>query len=84
VPIEKQKVFEVLAVKLFAVVNYELGRDSESTNNVLLEEFLAVFDVIVDTALASIHLVKYSTTTKVNLRFPWVVGSGPIMSRPQR
>jgi hypothetical protein len=44
--------------------------------------FWAVFDVIVDTALASIHLVKYSTATKVNLRFPWAVGSGPTMSRP--
>jgi hypothetical protein len=34
------------------------------------KNFWAVFDVIVDTALASIHLVKYSTATKVNLRFP--------------
>jgi hypothetical protein len=34
------------------------------------KNFWAVFDVIVDTALASIHLVKYSTTMKVNLRFP--------------
>jgi hypothetical protein len=34
------------------------------------KNFCAVFDVIVDTALTSIHLVKYSTTTKVNLRFP--------------
>jgi hypothetical protein len=32
--------------------------------------FWAVFNVIVDTALASIHLVKYSTVMKVNLRFP--------------
>jgi hypothetical protein len=31
---------EVLAVKLFAVVDYELRRDSESANNVLLEELL--------------------------------------------
>jgi hypothetical protein len=61
---------EVLAVKLFAVADCELGRDSESANYVLPEELLAVFDVIVDTALASIHLVKYSTATKVNLRFP--------------
>jgi hypothetical protein len=34
------------------------------------KNFWAVFYVIVDTALASIHLVKYSTVTKVNLRFP--------------
>jgi hypothetical protein len=31
---------EVLAVKLFVVVDYELRRDSESTNNVLPEELL--------------------------------------------
>jgi hypothetical protein len=31
---------EVLAVKLFAIVNCELRRDSESANSVLLEEFL--------------------------------------------
>jgi hypothetical protein len=34
------------------------------------KNFWAVFDVIVDTALASIHLVKYSTAMKVNLTFP--------------
>jgi hypothetical protein len=34
------------------------------------KNFWAVFDVIVDTALATIHFVKYSTVTKVNLRFP--------------
>jgi hypothetical protein len=34
------------------------------------KNFWAVFDVIVETALASIHLVKYSTATKANLRFP--------------
>jgi hypothetical protein len=31
---------EVLAVKLFAVVDCEFGRDSESADNVLLEELL--------------------------------------------
>jgi hypothetical protein len=31
---------EVLAIKLFAIVDRELGRDSESANNVLPEEFL--------------------------------------------
>jgi hypothetical protein len=31
---------EVLAVKLFAIVDCELGRDSESANNVLPEELL--------------------------------------------
>jgi hypothetical protein len=32
--------------------------------------FCAVLDVIVETALPLIHLVKYSAVTKVNLRFP--------------
>jgi hypothetical protein len=31
---------KVLAIKLFAIVDCELGRDSESANNVLLEELL--------------------------------------------
>jgi hypothetical protein len=31
---------EVLAIKLLAIINCELGRDSEPANNVLLEEFL--------------------------------------------
>jgi hypothetical protein len=31
---------EVLAVKLFAVVDYEFGRDSKAADNVLLEEIL--------------------------------------------
>jgi hypothetical protein len=34
------------------------------------KNFWAVFDVIMDTALTSIHLVKYSTAMKVNLRCP--------------
>jgi hypothetical protein len=46
--------------------------------------FCAVLEVIVDMALASIHLVKYSTTTKVNFRLPCAVGSGPTMSSSQR
>jgi hypothetical protein len=31
---------EVLAVKLFAIIDCELGRDSKSANNVLSEELL--------------------------------------------
>jgi hypothetical protein len=48
------------------------------------KNFCVVLEVIVDTALASIHLVKYSTATKVNLRLPWAVGSGPTISSPHR
>jgi hypothetical protein len=48
------------------------------------KNFYVVFDVIIDTALASIHLVKYSTSKKVNFKLPCAVGSGPTMSSPQR
>jgi hypothetical protein len=37
---EEAEIPEVLAVKLFAIVDYELGRDSKSANNVLPEELL--------------------------------------------
>jgi hypothetical protein len=40
--------------------------------------------VIVDTTHASIHLVKYSTATKANLRLTCVVANGPTISRPHR
>jgi hypothetical protein len=32
---------EVLAVKLFVIIDYELGRDSEPANNVLPEKLLS-------------------------------------------
>jgi hypothetical protein len=48
------------------------------------KNFCAVFDVIVDTTLASIHLMKNLTATKENLRLPCIVGSGPTISSPQR
>jgi hypothetical protein len=37
----KAEIPEVLAIELFVVVNFEFGRDSEATDNVLLEEFLS-------------------------------------------
>jgi hypothetical protein len=46
------------------------------------KNFCVVFDVIVDTALASIHLVKYSIATKVTFKLPCVVRSGPTMLSP--
>jgi hypothetical protein len=42
-----------------------------------------VFDFIVDTTLASIHLMKHSIATKANLRLPYAVGNGPMISSPQ-
>jgi hypothetical protein len=37
----KAKIPEVLAIELFAVVDYEFGWDSEAADNVLPEEFLS-------------------------------------------
>jgi hypothetical protein len=34
------------------------------------KNFLVVFAIIMETALASIHFVKYSTAMKVNFKFP--------------
>jgi hypothetical protein len=48
------------------------------------KNFCAILEVIVDMALASIHLVKYSTAMKVNFRLPCAMGSGPMMSSLQR
>jgi uncharacterized protein (UPF0261 family) len=39
----KTKIPEVLAIKLFVVVDCEFGRDSEAADNVLPEEFLNGF-----------------------------------------
>jgi hypothetical protein len=39
---------------------------------------------MVETAPASIHLVKYCTKIKAKLRLPYAVGSGPTMSRARR
>jgi hypothetical protein len=46
------------------------------------KKFCVILEVIVDTALASIHLVKYSTAMMVNLRLPWAMGNGPMISSP--
>jgi hypothetical protein len=48
------------------------------------KNFCVVLEVIVVTALTSIHLVKYSMAMKVNFRLPCAVGSGPTMSSHQR
>jgi hypothetical protein len=55
------KVLEVLVVKLFPIVHCQLGRYPKTRDNVLPENFCAIFVVMMETTLASIHLVKYST-----------------------
>jgi hypothetical protein len=73
-----------LVIKFLYVVYGQFEVDSEAIDNDLPENFCVVFAVIVDTTLASIHLVKYSIATKVYLGLPYAVGSGPTMLRPHR
>jgi hypothetical protein len=84
VPIEKQKSLKSWLSNCLSLSTVSSDGTPNRQTMFCQKNFWAVYDVIVDTALASIHLVKYSTTTKVNLRFPWAVGSGLTMSRPQR
>lgn len=56
--------------KLFTGVHDYFRGDLESAYDVLPEHFWVVFDVMTETVFASIHLVKYSTTTKAYFKFP--------------
>jgi hypothetical protein len=71
VPIEKQKSLKSWLSNCLPLSTVSLDGTPNQQTMFCQKNFWAVFDVIVDTALASIHLVKYSTATKVNLRFPW-------------
>jgi hypothetical protein len=84
VPMERQKSLKSWLLNYLLLSTVSSGGTPNRQTMFCQKNFWAVFDVIVDTALASIHFVKYSTATKVNLRFPWAVGSGPTMSSPQR
>ena len=46
------------------------------------KNFLIVYEVMVASGFASIHLVKYSMATTANLFPPWAVGIGPTRSIP--
>src|SRR5688572_15450249 len=84
VPMEKQKSLKSWLSNCLPLSTVSSDGTPKRQTMFCQKNLWAVFDVIVDTVLASIHLVKYSTATKVNLRFPWAVGRGPTMSRPQR
>jgi hypothetical protein len=73
---------EVLVVKLLVVVDVSSDGTLNRQTMFCQKNFCVVFAVIVKTALPSIHLLKYSTVTKVNFRFPCAIGSGSTMSRP--
>jgi hypothetical protein len=70
VPMEKQKSLKSWLSNCLPLSNVSSDGTPKRQTMFCQKNFCAVFDVIVETALASIHLVKYSTTTKVNLRFP--------------
>jgi hypothetical protein len=70
VPIEKQKSLKSWLSNFLPLSTVSSDGTPNRQTMFCQKNFWAVFDVIVDTALASIHLVKYLTATKVNLRFP--------------
>jgi hypothetical protein len=70
VPMEKQKSLKSWLSNYLPLSTVSSDGTLKRQTMFCQKNFWAVFDVIVDTALALIHLVKYSTTTKVNLRFP--------------
>jgi hypothetical protein len=70
VPMEKQKSLKSWLSNCLPLSTVSSDKTPRRQTMFCQKNFWAVFDVIVDTALASIHLVKYSTATKVNLSFP--------------
>jgi hypothetical protein len=70
VPMEKQKSLKSWLSNYLPLSTVSSVGTPKRKTMFCQKNFCAVFDVIVDTALASIHLVKYSTATKVNLRSP--------------
>jgi hypothetical protein len=70
VPMERQKSLKSWLSNCLPLSTVSSDRTPNQQTMFCQKNFWAVFDVIVDTALASIHLVKYLTVTKVNLRFP--------------
>ena len=70
VPMEKQKSLKFWLSNCLTLSTVSSDGTPKQQTMFCQKNFWAVFDVIVDTALAPIHLVKYSTVTKVNLRFP--------------
>jgi hypothetical protein len=70
VPMEKQKSLKSWLSNCLSLSTVSSDGTPKQQTMFCQKNFWAVFDVIVATALASIHLVKYSTATKVNLRFP--------------
>jgi hypothetical protein len=75
---------EVLAVKLFAVVDCEFGRDSEAADNVLPEELLGSLRCYRGYCSGLDPLCEVFDGNEGEFRFPSAVGSGPTISSPQR
>jgi hypothetical protein len=76
------EILECFDIKLCSIVYGYCLRHAKTTNNILLEEFLDVAEVIVAKGFASIHLEKYSIATTTYFKLPCAGGSGPNKSRP--
>jgi hypothetical protein len=70
VPMEKQKSLKSWLSHCLLLSNVSSDGTPKRQTMFCQKNFCAVFDVMVDTVLASIHFVKYSMATKANLRFP--------------
>jgi hypothetical protein len=70
VPMEKQKSLKSWLSNCLPLSTVSSDGTLKQQTIFCQKNFCAVFDVMVDTALASINFVKYSTATKANLRFP--------------
>jgi hypothetical protein len=67
VPMEKQKSLKSWLSNCLPLSTVSSNGTPKRQTMFCQKNFWAVFDVIVETALASIHLVKYSTATKANV-----------------
>jgi hypothetical protein len=76
------KGFESLGIELSSIINGDSLQHSKAINDVLLEEFCTVAEVIVAKGFASIHLEKYSTVTTTYFKLSCAGGSGPNRSKP--
>jgi hypothetical protein len=55
------KIFEHCTIEILGIIDGDLLRDSVTTDDVLLEFFWMVVEVMLVTGFASTHLMKYST-----------------------
>jgi hypothetical protein len=74
--------FKCFRVKLCSIIDCDGLQHPKLADDILLEIFWIVANVIVASGLASINFEKYSIATTTYLRFPWSGGSCPNKSNP--